>query len=252
MMLAGLSKEEAPRHFWCVDIQGLLLDDMGDTLRDFQVPYDRPASKVQGWNRDMPQGGISLAEVVARVHPTILIGTSTAPGTFTEAIVKDMAAHTERPIIFPLSNPTHLMEARASDLITWTDGRALVATGIPFHPVTYKGTTYVIGQANNALLYPGLGLGTLVARARTVSDGMLTTAAAAVANQVDAKQPGASLLPRVDNLRMVSATVAVEVAKKAASEEQARVPLTNPVQQVQDTMWQPDYPQLVLKQEAGV
>lgn len=252
MMLAGLSKEEATRHFWCVDIQGLLLDNMGDALRDFQAPYARPASEVQGWNRDMPQGGISLTEVVARVHPTMLIGTSTAPGTFTEAIVKDMAAHTERPIIFPLSNPTHLMEASASDLITWTDGRALVATGIPSHPVTYKGTTYVIGQANNALLYPGLGLGTIVARARKVSDGMLTTAAAAVANQVDAKQPGASLLPHVDNLRTISATVAVEVAKKAASEEQARVPLTNPVQQVQDAMWQPEYPQIVLRQEAGV
>lgn len=252
MMLAGLSKEEAARNFWCVDIQGLLLNDMGDTLRDFQVPYARPASDVQGWKRDMPQGGISLAEVVARVHPTMLIGTSTAPGTFTEAIVKDMAAHTERPIIFPLSNPTHLMEARASDLITWTEGRALVATGIPSRPVTYKGTTYVIGQANNALLYPGLGLGTLVAQARTVSDGMLAAAARAVADQVGAKQSGASLLPCVDNLRTVSATVAVEVAKKAASEEQARVPLTNPIQQVQEAMWQPEYPQIVLRQEAGV
>ena len=118
--------------------------------------------------------------------------------------------------------------------------------------MTYKGTTYVIGQANNALLYPGLGLGTIVARARKVSDGMLTTAARAVADQVDAKQPGASLLPHVDNLRTVSATVAVEVAKKAASEEQARVELSNPVQQVQDAMWQPEYPQIVLRQEAGV
>ena len=252
MMLAGLSKEEATRHFWCVDIQGLLLDTMGDALRDFQVPYARPASEVQGWNKDMPQGGISLAEVVARVHPTMLIGTSTAPGTFTEAIVKEMAAHTERPIIFPLSNPTHLMEASASDLITWTDGRALVATGIPSHPVTYKGTTYVIGQANNALLYPGLGLGTIVARARNISDGMFDAAAKAVADQVDAQQPGASLLPHVENLRAVSATVAIEVAKKAALEELTRVPLHNVIQQVQDTMWQPDYPQLVLKQEAGV
>jgi malate dehydrogenase (oxaloacetate-decarboxylating) len=252
MILAGLSKEEATRHFWCVDIQGLLLDDMGDTLRDFQVPYARPASEVQGWNRDMPQGGISLAEVVTRVHPTMLIGTSTAPGTFTEVIVKNMASHTERPIIFPLSNPTHLMEASASDLITWTDGRALVATGIPSHPVTYKGTSYVIGQANNALLYPGLGLGTIVARARKISDGMFDAAAKAVADQVDAKQPGASLLPHVENLRTISATVAVEVAKKAASEELTRVPLTNPIQQVQDAMWQPEYPQIVLRQEAGV
>ena len=250
MMLAGLSQEEATRQFWCVDIQGLLLDNMGDSLRDFQVPYARPASEAQNWEHDMPNGGISLAEVVRQVHPTMLIGTSTAPGAFTEAIVKDMAAHTERPIIFPLSNPTHLIEAKASDLITWTDGRALVATGIPSRPVTYKGTTYVIGQANNALLYPGLGLGTIVSHARQVSDSMLVTASQTVANQVDAQQPGASLLPQVDNLRAVSATVAVEVAKKAAEEGLARVQLTDVVQQIQDAMWQPVYPELVKKEEA--
>ena len=251
MMQAGLSKEEATRHFWCVDIQGLLTDDMGNALRDFQVPYARAASEVKDWKHDMPGGGISLAEVVRQVHPTMLIGTSTAPGTFTEAIVKEMAAHCERPIIFPLSNPTQLMEASASDLITWTDGRALVATGIPSHPVTYKGTTYVIGQANNALLYPGLGLGTIVARARQVSDSMFTSAAKAVADQVDAKQPGASLLPHVDNLRAVSATVAVEVARTAASEKLARVELTNVIQQVQDAMWQPEYPELLSSVAAG-
>lgn len=250
MMQAGLSKEEATRHFWCVDIQGLLLDNMGNALRDFQVPYARPASEVKDWKHDMPQGGISLAEVVRQIHPTMLIGTSTSPGTFTEAIVKDMAAHTKRPIIFPLSNPTHLMEASASDLITWTDGRALVATGIPSHPVTYKGTTYAIGQANNALLYPGLGLGTIVARARKISDGMFTAAAKTVAEQVNAKQPGASLLPLVENLRAVSATVAVEVAKAAAAEGLARAHLTDVVQQVQDAMWQPVYPQIKIKQEA--
>src|SRR5579859_985824 len=251
MMQAGLSKEEATRHFWCVDIQGLLLDSRGNALRDFQVPYARPASEVKDWKRDLPRGGISLAEVVSQVHPTMLIGTSTAPGTFTESIVKDMAAHTERPIIFPLSNPTQLMEASASDLITWTDGRALVATGIPSHPVTYKGITYVIGQANNALLYPGLGLGTIVARASQVSDSMFTAAAKAVADQVNAKQPGASLLPHVDNLRTVSATVAVEVAKTAASEKLARVELTNVIQQVQDAMWQPEYPELLSSVAAG-
>jgi malate dehydrogenase (oxaloacetate-decarboxylating) len=251
MMQAGLSKEEATRHFWCVDIQGLLLDSMGNALRDFQVPYARPADEVKDWKHDLPGDGISLAEVVRQVHPTMLIGTSTAPGTFTEAIVKEMAAHTQRPIIFPLSNPTQLMEASASDLIIWTDGRALVATGIPSHPVTYKGITYVIGQANNALFYPGLGLGTIVSRARQVSDGMLTTGAKAIADQVDAKQPGASLLPHVDNLRAVSATVAVEVARRAASEQLARVELTNVIQQVQNAMWQPEYPELLSRVAAG-
>ena len=244
MMQAGLSKEEATRNFWCVDIQGLLVDNMGDQLRNFQVSYARPASEVTGWNHDMPQGGISLAEVVRQVHPTMLIGTSTTPGAFTEAIVKDMAAHTERPIIFPLSNPTKLMEASASNLITWTDGKALVATGIPSQPVTYKGTSYVIGQANNALLYPGLGLGVIVSRASRVSDAMLMTAAKAVSDQVNAKHPGAALLPQVQNLRAVSAFVAVEVAKTAASNKLAQVELTDVVQQVQNAMWQPDYPEL--------
>ncbi|HEX4207191.1 MAG TPA: NAD-dependent malic enzyme [Ktedonobacteraceae bacterium] len=252
MMREGLSKEEATRRFWCVDIQGLLTDNMGDVLRDFQVPYARPESEVSSWNHDMPGGGISLAEVVRRVHPTALIGTSTAPGTFTEAIVKDMAAHTERPIIFPLSNPTSLMEAKPPDLITWTDGRALIATGVPWHPVTYKGVTYAIGQANNALVYPGLGLGTIVARARHVSDGMLMTAARAVAGLVDAHLPGASLLPHVENLRAVSATVAVEVAKTAAAEGLAATHLANVVQQVQNAMWQPVYPQILIRQEAIV
>jgi malate dehydrogenase (oxaloacetate-decarboxylating) len=251
MMADGLSQEEATRHFWCVDIQGLLTDDMGDALRDFQVPYTRPAGEVKGWTHDMPGGGISLAEVVRQVHPTMLIGTSTAPGTFTEAIVKDMAAHTARPIIFPLSNPTERMEASAADLITWTDGKALVATGIPSRPVTYKGITYAIGQANNALLYPGLGLGTIVARARLISDGMFMAAAKAVASLVDAQQPGASLLPLVENLRAVSATVAVEVARTAAAEGLARAQLTDVIQQVQNAMWQPVYPQLVTHREAA-
>lgn len=252
MIREGLSTEEAKRHFWCVDIQGLLTDSMGDALRDFQVSYARPASEVTGWNHDMPNGGISLAEVVRQIHPTIVIGTSTVPGAFTEAIVKEMAAHTEHPIIFPLSNPTERMEATPTDLITWTDGHALVTTGVPSRPVTYKGVTHAIGQANNALLYPGLGLGTIVAQARHVSDGMLMAAARAVADLVDAHLPGASLLPHVENLRAVSATVAVAVAQTAAAEGLARAPLTNVIQQVQDAMWRPIYPQILVKREARV
>ncbi len=244
MIQAGLSKEEATRNFWCIDIQGLLTDNMSKELRDFQLAYARPAREVKDWKHDMPDGGISLAEVVHQVHPTMLIGTSTDTGAFTEAIVKDMAAHTERPIIFPLSNPTELMEASASDLIRWTDGKALVATGIPSQPVPYNGTTYVIGQANNALLYPGLGLGIIVSQAKRVSDGMFLAAARAVSKQVQAKLPGAALLPQVQNLRAVSASVAVEVARQAASEGLAQVELPNLIQQVQDAMWQPEYPQL--------
>ena len=192
----------------------------------------------------MHGGGVSLAEVVHRVQPTMLIGTSTATGAFTEAIVKEMAAHTERPVIFPLSNPTERMEATPDNLITWTDGRALVATGSPARPFTYKGVTYMIGQANNALLYPRLGLGTIVSRARLISVGMFMAAAQTVARFVDAHLPGASLLPQVEDLRSVSAAVAVEVARTALAEGLARVELNDVVQQVQDAMWQPVYPQL--------
>jgi malate dehydrogenase (oxaloacetate-decarboxylating) len=240
MVRDGLDRETATRRIWAIDKQGLLTDDMSD-LRDFQVPYARPASEVSDWNRDKGGNGIGLGEVVDRVKPTMLVGTSTAHGAFTEEIVRAMAAGVERPIIFPLSNPTERIEAMPADLIRWTDGRALIATGIPVDPITYNGVTYVIGQANNALLYPGLGLGAIVSRARRVSDGMLQAAADAVGGMVDVSIPGASLLPQVDNLREVSATVAVAVAEQAAKESLARADLRDPVQQVQDAMWQPVY-----------
>ncbi|MCW2639507.1 MAG: ykwA [Dactylosporangium sp.] len=233
----GADRDAATRQIWCVDKQGLLTDDMTD-LRDFQVPYARPADEVASWRRD---GGIGLKDVVANVRPTMLIGTSTAHRAFTEEIVKEMARHVDRPIIFPLSNPTERIEAMPSDLIPWTDGRGLIATGIPVPPVTYNRVTYAIGQANNALLYPGLGLGAIVARAQRISDGMFHAAADAVAGLVDVSTPGASLLPHVENLRHVSATVATAVANQAASEGLARTKLTDTAQQVQDAMWQPEY-----------
>jgi malate dehydrogenase (oxaloacetate-decarboxylating) len=241
MVREGLSKEDATRRFWCVDVQGLLTDDMCDRLRGHQAPYARPAVEGKGWEHVGAENGIDLAEVVRRVRPTMLIGTSTVSGAFTEAIVKEMAAHTSHPIIFPLSNPTPLAEATPADLIAWTDGRALIATGSPFAPVTHKGITYVIGHVNNAKLTPGLALGAIVSRARRVSDGMFAAAANAVSSLVAVRQPGASLLPHVDNLRSVSATVAVAVAEAAAAEGLARVELSDIVQQVQDAMWQPEY-----------
>src|SRR5579864_6535368 len=152
MVREGLSKEDAARRFWCVDRQGLLTAGMADRLHDYQVTYARPTSEGKGWKHDWNGNGVSLAEVVRRVTPTMLIGTSTAPGSFTEAIIKEMAAHTERPIIFPLSKPAPWAEATPAELLAWTDGRALIATGSPFAPVTHKGTTYVIGQVNNAML----------------------------------------------------------------------------------------------------
>jgi malate dehydrogenase (oxaloacetate-decarboxylating) len=152
-----------------------------------------------------------------------------------------MAAHTERPIIFALCRPKARSAANPADLLAWTDGRALIATGSAFAPVTHKGVTYVIGQLNNAMLYPGLALGAIVSRARKISEGMFAAAASAVSSLVTVRQPGASLLPHIDDLRSVTVTVAVAVAETADAEGLARVKLDDIVQQVQDAMWQPEY-----------
>jgi malate dehydrogenase (oxaloacetate-decarboxylating) len=174
----------------------------------------------------------------------MIIGTSAQAGAFTETILREMARHVERPMVFPLSNPTARIEALPADIINWTSGRALVATGTPWAPVAYRGTDYVIGQANNALAYPGIGLGTIVARATKVTDRMLLAAAEAIAGLVDADEPGAGLLPKVGNLRVTSATVAVAVARAAGRDGVAERDLTNPVQAVQDAMWRAAYPPL--------
>jgi malate dehydrogenase (oxaloacetate-decarboxylating) len=174
----------------------------------------------------------------------MLIGTSTQPAAFTEQLVRQMASKVERPIIMPLSNPTSKCEALPEDLIRWTEGRALVATGSPFPPFTYEGRSYRIAQANNALIFPGLGLGVAVARARRISEAMLEAAADAVAELSDASTTGAALLPPVDNLRMVSAAVGIAVALAAEKEGLAQVELSSPVQQVHQAMWRPAYPQI--------
>ncbi len=241
MVHEGLSAAEATQRFWCVDRQGLLTAGMDGQLRDYQATYARPDAESKGWKNSGNGSGVGLAEVVRRVKPTMLIGASTAPGTFTEGIVREMAAHTERPIIFPLSNPTPRAEATPADLIAWTDGRALISTGSPFAPVTYRGVTYVVAQLNNALLYPGLGLGAIVSRASRISESMFEAAAGAVSSLVTVRQPGASLLPHVDDLRSVSATIAVAVVEAAVAEGLAGVKFTDIVQQVQDAMWQPEY-----------
>ena len=238
MVREGLSQEEATRRFYPLTQEGLLVDDMPGLL-DFQQPYARPRSDVADWSTGRT---IGLADVVAHARPTMMIGTSTHAGAFTEAIVREMAAHTERPIIMPLSNPTSKCEALPSDLINWTEGRVLTATGSPFAPVSYGGRSYAIAQANNALVFPGLGLGVTVAQASRISDGMIAAAADAVAQLSDATAWGAALLPAMDNLRAVSATVAIAVARCAAAEGLARVELDNPVHQVHQAMWRPDYP----------
>ncbi len=240
----GLSREDAAERLWLVDTEGLLTDDMGERLREYQAPYARSGDEVKRWKRSGPGGVIDLAEVVRQVRPTMLIGTSAAPGVFTEAIVREMAKHCERPIIFPLSNPAAMAEATPADLIVWTEGRALIATGSPFQPVTYRGVTYVIGQVNNAMLYPGLCLGAIVSRARAISSNMFAAAANAVSSLVAVRLPGASLLPHVDDLRIVSLTVAVAVAEAAVQDGVAGVTFKDIVQQVGDAMWEPAYRQI--------
>lgn len=241
MVHDGLSPREAARRFWFMDRQGLLTDDRADPLPDYQASYARPAGEAKSWKHDSNGNGVGLAEVVHRVRPTMLIGTSKATGSFTEGIVGEMAAHTERPIIFPLSTPAFRAEATPADLITWTDGRALIATGSPFAPVTHRGITYVIGQADNAKLYPGLGLGAIVSRARRISEGMFAAAANAVSSLVAVRQFGASVLPYAADLRSVALTVAVAVTETAAAEGLARVEFGDIVQQLQEAMWRPEY-----------
>jgi malate dehydrogenase (oxaloacetate-decarboxylating) len=239
MVADGLDPDQAQSRFWCIDRYGLLTDDMTG-LRDSQVPYTRPAAEVREWEGYATESGIGLAEVVRRVHPTILIGTSTQHGAFTEPIVRDMAAHIDRPVILPMSNPTSLAEATPADLITWTDGRALIATGSPYQPVHHHGVTYQIGQANNALIFPGLGLGALVSRAQRITDTMITAAAHAVAELTDTTTPGSPLLRPIDNLHATSAAVALAVAEAAVADGVARQH-TITADAISAAMWQPRY-----------
>ena len=239
MVRDGLSPEEATARIWLVDRAGLVTDDMTG-LPDYQRAYARPAAEAASWERSS-RGAVELLEVVRRAEPTILIGTSTNHGAFTREVIEAMSAGVERPIVLPLSNPTERIEAMPEDVIAWSRGKALVATGIPVSPFDYEGMTFTIGQGNNALLYPGLGLGVIVSGASRVTDGMLLAAAQAVAGQVDPTEPGASLLPPVENLRASSATVAVAVARQAQADGVATASHDNLIQAVQDAMWQPAY-----------
>ena len=229
----GMSEEEAKKHFYLVDKQGLLFEDT-EGLTPAQKPFVRQRSEF-----DNADELTNLEAIVKAVHPTVMIGTSKQPGAFTESIVKEMAAHTERPIIFPISNPTKLLEAKAEDLIKWTDGRALVATGIPSDPVEYNGVTYTIGQANNALVYPGVGFGSIAAKAKVVNEKMLAAAAHALGGIVDASQPGAPVLPPVAKLTEFTQTVAETVAQSAIDQGIAGV--SDAHKAVADMKWEPKY-----------
>ena len=239
---ASETEEEAYRRFWPIGLQGLYFDD-DDELLDFQQPYARSRADVEGWDLARPPY-VGLMDVVRNVRPTILIGTSTKGGAFNEAVVREMTEHCTRPIIFPLSNPTSRAEATPADLLAWTDGQALVATGSPFQPVDHDGVRHTIAQCNNALIFPGLGLGVAASRATRVTEDMIAAASEALAGLVNAWRPGAPLLPGMGDLRLVSATVAIAVAKQAAADGVAEKPLSDPIQQIYERMWQPRYPEI--------
>ena len=235
MVAQGLSEKEARKHFYMVDKQGLLFDDMDD-LTPEQKPFARARSEFDN------AGELNnLTAAVMAVKPTILVGTSTAPKTFTEEIVKAMASWCEHPIIFPLSNPTELAEATAEDIIKWSDGRAMVATGIPAEPVEYNGVTYVIGQANNALIYPGLGLGSIAVNASLLTDEMISSAAHSLSEFLEINVKGAAVLPPVSKLTQFSETVANAVAECAVKQDLNRVQTNDVKRTVQSLIWKPVY-----------
>ena len=233
MVAQGLSEEEARSRFYLVDKQGLLFDDMTDLTIE-QKPFARKRSEFTNANELT-----NLHAVIKAVQPGILVGTSTAPGTFTKEVVQEMASHVERPIIFPLSNPTKLAEASAQDLLTWTDGKALIATGVPYSPIELNGVTYDIGQANNALIYPGVGLGVLAVNATRLSDAMISAAAHALQGIVDTTKPGAATLPPVEKLTQFSRTVAKAVAECAIKEGLA--PEQDVDAAIDAILWKPEY-----------
>ncbi len=235
MLQQGLSEDEARSRFYLVDKQGLLFDDMDD-LTPEQRPFARKRTEFSNANELT-----NLEAAVKAVKPTILVGTSTQPNTFTETIVKEMASYTARPIIFPLSNPTKLAEATAENLIKWTDGKALVATGIPADPVEYNGVTYEIGQANNALIYPALGLGAIASTAKLVTNEMISKAAHSLGGIVDTTKPGAATLPPVSKLTEFSQRVAEAVGQCALDQKLNREDITDIKAAIEKIKWTPKY-----------
>ena len=235
MVSEGLSEAEAYQRFFMIDKQGLLFDDMTDL-----TPAQKPFAKKRA---DFENAGdmTDLLTVVKTVKPTILVGTSTDPGAFTQEVVEAMCANTERPVIFPISNPTKKLEATAEQVIEWSDGKAFVATGVPSGTVHYQGVDYEIGQANNALIYPGLGLGMLASEASLLTDEMIGAAAHSLSGMVDLKQPGAPVLPPFQYVADVSIKVAEAVAKMAQKQGLAQAEETDMSKAVQDLKWYPEY-----------
>jgi len=240
MVAAGLSEEEARSRFWAVDRFGLLLE--GDQITPAQAPFVRPRDSVAGWRRTSADG-VGLLDVVRNARPTVLIGVSGQAGAFKEDVIRAMAAAVERPIIFPLSNPTSRSEATAAQLVEWTEGRALIGTGSPFAPVDYQGGTIHIDQTNNSYVFPGVGLGVLASNARRVTDAMFMAAAQALADLSPTRtDKRGRLLPPIEKLREVAAAAALAVGRQARADGVADPGDDDALAaQVAATVWAPRY-----------
>jgi malate dehydrogenase (oxaloacetate-decarboxylating) len=241
MVEAGLNEADARSRFYLVDRQGLLVDGMKG-LQSFQAPFVQPPDRLVNWTLESP-GWIGLADVVANAQPTVLIGASGQPGAFSEAVVRSMAKPVRRPVLLILSNPTERAEATPQDLDAWTEGRAIIGTGSPFPPLKRNGKDFRVDQTNNAYVYPGIGLGAIVADARRISDGMFLAAARTVAEFSPAKRdPAANLLPPLVGIRKLSFHVALAAAKAAQAEGLADcMSEENLAAAVRAKMWEPLY-----------
>lgn len=244
MVDGGLPLEEARRKIFILDIDGLIHFNSAH-VTDAQKPYVQPAANLKTW-KIVNDAHISLADVVANAHPTILIGVSAQGGAFTKEIVEEMARHTKRPILLPLSNPTSKSECTPQEVFDWTQGRGIVATGSPFQPVTYQGKSYEIGQCNNVYIFPGMGLGALVAQAREITDGMFLEATKTLASlSPTLKDPTAPLFPKVGEVRGVTRQIALAVAKKACAEGVGKGSPQELERRLEELMWEPSYPKFL-------
>ncbi|SFN78842.1 NAD-dependent malic enzyme [Formivibrio citricus] len=247
MVQEGLSEEEARSRFYIVGRHGMVTEQTGN-LEAFQKPYcqDSKRPEKENWQLDKA-GTVSLLDVIRNAKPTVLVGVSGVAGSFTEDIIREMAKHTARPIIFPMSNPTSCVEAQPSDIIQWTDGNAIVGTGSPFEPFEYKGKTHYFAQCNNSYVFPGVGLAAIAVRARRITDTMFIAASKAVAAMSPAiSNPNGKLLPELADMRKVSYQVAIATAKQARAEGLTENLTDAQIEEkIKAAIWEPEYKQYV-------
>jgi malate dehydrogenase (oxaloacetate-decarboxylating) len=241
MIEAGLSEDEARQRFFIVGRHGLVTEQTPN-LEAFQQAFTQDSAILAGWQL-AEAGKASLLDVVRNAKPTVLVGVAGQPGTFTEEIIREMACHVDRPIVFPLSNPTSCVEAQPADIVTWTEGRAIIGTGSPFAPIEFQGHTHHFAQTNNSYIFPGVGLGVLAVHSRRVTDGMFLAAARALAGMSPAiSNPAGRLLPTLDRMREVSRVIAIAVAKQARSEGLTAQYSDSQIEElIQAKIWEPQY-----------